>query len=133
MSQRNYHVVCMIPKRPKKKAAYYRSREYKDVLKLKFYKWSHLKAAKVYYTMFNTKYNPYAMDWVANDRSRVMEKRAQAMLDSMVTMLRIRVDQVPTLTRDKAKHEALCQWRDKQQEDGRKYIIRENTIVPVQD
>ena len=122
----------MIPKRPKKKAAYYLSREYKDILKLKFYKWSHIKAAKVYYTMFTTEYNPYAMDWVDKGRTKVMEKRAQAMLDSMVLMLSLRVAHVDTLTRDKAKHEALCQWRDKQHEkDGRKYIVIENTIRHV--
>lgn len=109
----------MIPKRPKKKAAYYRSREYKDVLRLKFYKWSHAKAAKVYYTMFTTEYNPYAMDWVDKGRTKVMEKRAQAMLDSMITMLKIRMDHVPTLTQEKAKHEALCQWRDIQQKTHR--------------
>ena len=123
----------MIPKRPKKKVAYYRSKEYKHLLRDKFYKWNHIKAARMYYTMFTTMYNPYAMDWVAKDRTKVMEKRAQAMLDSMVLMLRLRVDHVPTLTRDKAKHEALCQWRDMQQaKDNRKYIVIENTIVPVQ-
>ena len=105
----------MIPKRPKKKAAYYLSREYKNVLRLKFYKWSHAKAAKMYYTKFTTEYNPYAMDWVDKGRTKVMEKRAQAMLDSMVLMLKLRVAHVDTLTRDKAKHEALCQWRDIQQ------------------
>ena len=83
--------------------------------------------------MFTTEYNPYAMDWVAKDRTKVMEKRAQAMLDSMVLMLSLRVAHVDTLTRDKAKHEALCQWRDTQHtKDGRKYIVIDNTIVPVQ-
>lgn len=99
----------MIPKRPKKKAAYYRSREYKDTLRLKFYKWSHMKAAKVYYTMFTTRYNPYAMDWVDKGRTNIMEKRAQAMLDSMITMLKIRMDQVPELIRSKAIQEATPQ------------------------
>ena len=99
----------MIPKRPKKKAAYYRSREYKNILKLKFYKWSHAKAAKVYYTMFTTRYNPHAMDWVEKGRTHIMEKRAQAMLDSMITMLKIRMDQVPELTRSKAIQEATPQ------------------------
>ncbi len=105
----------MIPKRPPKKASFYRSREYKKELRLKFYKWSHIKAARIYYTMFSTMYDPYAMDWVAKGRTKVMEKRAQAMLDSMELMLKLRVDHVPTLTRDKAKDEALCQWRDIQQ------------------
>ena len=99
----------MIPKRPKKKAAYYRSKKYKDTLRLKFYKWSHAKAAKVYYTMFTTRYNPHAMDWVDKGRTNIMEKRAQAMLDSMITMLKIRMEQVPELTRSKAIQEATPQ------------------------
>jgi hypothetical protein len=126
----------MIPKRPKKTTAYYRSSEYKKELKLKFYKWNHLKAAKVYYGMFDTSFNPYATDWLDKGRTKIMEKRAQAMFDSMVMMLRLRLDHVPTITRDKAKHKALCQWRDtQQQKDGRKYIVlcgTQNTIVPVQ-
>lgn len=122
----------MIPKRPKHKAAYYRSREYKKILRLKFYKWNHHKAARMYYTMFTTDYNPYAMDWVAKDRTRVMEKRAEAMLDSMVTMLTKRMDHVPDKIKMKARDKALCQWTDKQTRvDGRKYIVKENTIVPV--
>lgn len=123
----------MIPKRPKKNVAYYRSREYKNKLKLTFFKWNHLKAATVFFTKFDTSFNPYAMDWVDKDRTKIMEKRAQAMLDSMVMMLRLRLDHVPTIKRDKAKHKALCQWRDtQQQKDGRKYIVIDNTIVPVQ-
>lgn len=123
----------MIPKRLKKTVAYYYSKEYKRTLRLKFYKWSHLKAARTYYGMFNTRYNPYATDWLEKGRTKVMEKRAQAMFDSMELMLRLRLDHVPTITRDKAKHEALCQWRDTQHtKDGRKYIIVDNTIIPVQ-
>ena len=109
----------MIPKRPKKKAAYYRSREYKKILRLKFYKWSHLKAARVYYTMFNTRYNIYAMDWVDRGRTKVMEKRAQAMLDSMVSMLKMRTEQVPVKTKIKAigearKRQEELSWRTDQ-------------------
>lgn len=123
----------MIPKRPKKKAAYYLSRKYKDILKLKFYKWSHMKAAKVYYTMFNTRYNPYAMDWVDKGRGEVMEKRAQAMLDSMVLMLKIRMQQVPDKIKIKAAQYALQKWAEAQQQvDGREYRVTENTILPVQ-
>ncbi len=76
----------MIPKRPKKKAAYYRSIYPKAVRP------SHAKAAKVYYV-----HHEVHMPWTY--RTNIMEKRAQA-------MLKIRMDQVPTLTRDKAIQEA---------------------------
>ena len=122
----------LIPNRPKKKAAYYRSREYKNQLRLKFYKWSHLKAAKVYYSMWNTRYNPYATDWFGSDRQPLMQKRAEAMFDSMLSMLKIRMDQVPDKTRRRAVRYALGCWAEAQQEvDGRAYRITDSTILPV--
>ena len=92
----------MIPKRPPKKASFYRSREYKKELRLKFYKWSHIKAVTVWYKMFTTAYDPYALDWMDRDRTKVMQARADAMFDSMYTMLQIRVEQVPEKTKKKA-------------------------------
>ena len=77
----------MIPKRPKQKASFYRSKAYKAELRLKFYKWSHIKAANVWYTMFTTAYNPYALDWMGSGRTKVMQCRANAMFDSMMRML----------------------------------------------
>lgn len=84
----------MIPKRPPKKASFYRSREYKKELRLKFHKWNHKKAIHVWYTKFNT-YDPHALDWMDRGRTKVMQSRANAMFDSMYTMLQIRVEQVP--------------------------------------
>lgn len=121
----------MIPKRPKKNVAYYRSRKYKNELKLKFYKWNHLKVAKVFFNMFDTSFNPYATDWLVKDRTVIMEKRAQAMFDSMYTMLHIRLEQVPKKTKDKAMHKALKAWAKTQHGvDGRNYIVKDNTIIP---
>jgi len=121
----------MIPKRPNKNVAYYRSRKYKKELKLKFYKWNHIKAAKVFFTKFDTSFNPYATDWLDKDRTKIMEKRAQAMFDSMVMMLRRRLDQVPTRTKDKAIKHALRCWAKRQyEEDGKKYIVKDHTILP---
>lgn len=99
----------MIPKRPKHKAAYYRSREYKKILRLKFYKWNHKKAAKIYFTMFAAEVG--ALDWLDKGRTRVMQKRADAMFDSMVTMLKIRMDQVPDDIKMKARDEALQKYK----------------------
>lgn len=95
----------MIPKRPKRKVAYYRSSEYKKQLKLKFYKWNHRKAAKIYYTMFAVEVG----DWLDKGRTRVMQKRADAMFDSMGMMLRLRLDHVPDDIKMKARDEALSQ------------------------
>ena len=85
----------MIPKRPPKKASFYRSREYKKELRLKFHKWNHKKAVTIWYTMFTTAYDPHALDWMDTGRTKVMQSRANAMFDSMYTMLQIRVEQVP--------------------------------------
>lgn len=78
----------MIPKRPKRKAAYYRSREYKKLLRAKFFKWSHAKVVKVWFSVFDI----HELD---EGRTKVMQKRAQAMFDSMYSMLELRLDQVP--------------------------------------
>ena len=122
----------MIPARPKKEAAYYRSREYRALLRRKFYKWNHLKAARVYYSMWNTRYNPYATDWFGSDRQPCMQKRAEAMFDSMLTMLKMRMDQVPDETKRRAVKHALGCWAETQRRvDGREYKVTGNTIVPV--
>ena len=92
----------MIPKRPKKTAAYYSSTKYKRELRLKYFKWSHMKVATVYYTKFTTRFDPKALDWVEQDRTKVMEKRAQAMLDTMILMLKIRLEQVPREIKERA-------------------------------
>ena len=97
----------MIPKRPPKKTWFYRSREYKKELRLKFYKWSHKKAIHVWYTKFNTAYDPYALDWMDRGRTKVMQCRAQAMFDSMYTMLQIRVEQVPEKIKTKYTLETI--------------------------
>lgn len=96
----------MIPKRPPKKTWFYRSREYKKELRLKFYKWSHKKAIHVWYTKFNS-YDPYALDWMDRGRTKVMQCRAQAMFDSMYTMLQIRVEQVPEKIKTKYTLETI--------------------------
>ena len=124
----------MIPKRPPKKTWFYRSNEYKTELRLKFYKWSHIKAATVFYGKFTTAYNPYALDWMdrgMTKRSKVMHCRAQAMFDSMHTMLKMRMDLVPDKTKKKAIHKALQAWAKTQQGiDGRQYKVTDNTIIP---
>lgn len=96
----------MIPKRPPKKTWFYRSREYKKELRLKFYKWSHKKAIHVWYTKFNTD-DPYALDWMDRGRTKVMQCRANAMFDSMYTMLQIRVEQVPEKIKTKYTLETI--------------------------
>ena len=80
----------MVPKRPKEKAAYYRSRQYKKLLRAKFYKWSHAKVVKVWFDFFDT-------NELDEGRTKVMQARAQAMYDSMYTMLKIRLEAVPDL------------------------------------
>ena len=121
----------MIPKNPKEKASYYRSREYKKVLRSKFSKWSHSKAASVYFNNFTCTFNPYALDWLDNSRSKVKQARADAMFDTMEMMLRIRVDEVPDKTKHKAINKALQAWAHRQQRsDGREYTVVEGTILP---
>lgn len=120
----------MIPKRPKQKASFYRSREYKKELRLKFFKWSHFKAAKVFFSKFSTRYNPYAVDWFEQDRTVVMQARADAMFDSMYTMLQIRVEQVPKKTMEKVMKRVLLEWAHIQRADGRDYVVKEDYIVP---
>lgn len=120
----------MIPKRPPKVTWFYRSKDYKAELRLKFYKWSHMKAAKVFYGKFTTEHNPYALDWMGRERTKVMQCRANAMFDTMYTMLQIRVEQVPEKTKKKAIHKALQTWAQRQQEiDGRQYKVTNNTII----
>ena len=122
----------MIPKNPKQKASFYRSKAYKAEIRLRFYKWSHIKAATIWYTMFTTAYNPYALDWMDKDRSRVKQKRAEAMFDSMCSMLSMRMDHVPAKTKRKAINKALHAWAQRQrQEEGKEYIVKGDTIVRV--
>lgn len=122
----------MIPKNPKQKASFYRSKAYKAELRLKFYKWSHIKAATVWYTMLTTAYNPYALDWMDKDRSRVKQTRAEAMFDSMRIMLQMRMDHVPEKTKRKAINKALGAWARRQgYEEGKEYIVKGDTIIRV--
>ena len=125
----------MIPKRPPKKTWFYRSNEYKTELRLKFYKWSHIKAATIFYGKFTTAYNPYALDWMdrgMTKRSKVMHCRANAMFDSMRIMLQMRMDFVPAKTKRKAINKALKAWAQRQrQEEGKEYIVKGDTIVRV--
>lgn len=122
----------MIPKRPPKVTWFYRSKDYKKELRLKFYKWSHMKAANVWYTMFTTAYNPYALDWMGSGRTKVMQCRANAMFDSMRIMLQMRMDQVPEKTKKKAIHKALGAWARRQgYEEGKEYTVKGDTIIRV--
>ena len=122
----------MIPKNPKQKTSFYRSKAYKAELRLKFYKWSHVKAATVFYGKFTTAYNPYALDWVDKGRSRVKQTRAEAMFDSMHVMLQMRMDHVPEKTKKKAIQKALRSWARRQQvADGREYKVTNNTIIAI--
>lgn len=122
----------MVPKRVNKKVRYLTSKAYKDELRAKYAKWSHVKAATVYYTRFTRAYNPYAKDWFYLPRTKTMQKRADAMFDSMITMLRIRMEKVPSKTKKIAIRKALFMWAEKQQSvDGRKYLVFEDTIKPI--
>lgn len=81
--------------------------------------------------MLTTAYNPYALDWMDKDRSRVKQTRAEAMFDSMRIMLQMRMDQVPEKTKRKAINKALEAWARRQGYDGRKYIVKGDTIIRV--
>tara|TARA_B110000858_G_scaffold192431_1_gene243144 strand:+ start:1489 stop:1878 length:390 start_codon:yes stop_codon:yes gene_type:complete len=114
----------MIPKRPKQKTSFYRSRQYKIEVLQKINKWSDTKAVKVYYTKFTTRYNPYALDWMDRGRTKVMQSRAQIMFDTMCDILDARTFAVSQKKRCKAIVCALQEYAQRQrQEDGQNYII----------
>ena len=123
----------LIPKRINYSTRYLKSREYEERLRIKFGRWTHIKVARVYYTMFNITYFIYAKDWFHVQRTKTMQRRAQAMFDAMTKIIKMRMAKVPPWTKLKARREALFLWAKRQQEvDGRKYLVKDFTIVPIQ-
>ena len=128
----NKNTRNMIPKRIHKKIPYLTSADYKNVLKLKFFKWNHTKAARIYYTMFTRAYNPYARDWFYIERTKTNQEKAEVMFDTMFTMLKRRMEKVPERTKKEARRQALFMWAERQQTvDGRIYLVYQDTIKAV--
>ena len=111
-----------IAKRPPKKTWFYKSRDYKRELMKKFKK-NPKKSTMMYFMHYTTDFNPYALDWFDKQRTKVMQCRANAMLDAQRYVLQ-QISSANLGYHDDAKKAALLAYARRQhQEDGRNYCV----------